>query len=196
MNALGTAALLRKMASSTTSCRFPLGVGVFSNTNLLKWREGESMLEAKAKRWFGNQYVLFFQGRPRGTFSTKWLSESLTIHLLGENEFELRKPSMFKSRFLLVDTQTGDIYGEAAKAAFLSTKWKVQLSIGEAVMFPVGALANLHKVTIRGQEIARSHKHWFFNRWKVTTEVDLTFHDQLLIGLINHIIGERRGSDD
>ncbi len=147
------------------------------------------MLEARVGNWFGRDYTITYNQRPFGSFRSKGFSETLVIHLLGRHDLELRKPSMFQSRFLLIDTANDTVLAEASKASLFSQKWKVQLSIGEALLVPTWAFS--HKVFLSGTLIGTTRKHWLFSRWKVEVQRELPVLDQLMLGLIYQIVIDR-----
>jgi hypothetical protein len=152
------------------------------------------MLEAKARGCFGREYTITFKGRPLGRFHSKWFSESLSIHLLGRRDLELRKQSMFGSQFALIDTENGTQLGSAKKAGLFSRKWKLQLSIGEATLVPTFWYSHHFKIILAGQEIGHTRKHWLYNRWKVASDRDIPIVDQLLLGLIFQIVIDRQAA--
>jgi hypothetical protein len=150
------------------------------------------ILEARTPSCFSSEYVLKADGRPVGKYEGRWFSESLDIQLTGRRKLTLQKLGWFGSEFVLKREEPEAFHGHADRAGFFPSSWNLDLSAGPAELVKAGWFGTDYEVRRQGQVIGRVDRVGWCERGWIAEGADLAVEDLLLVGLVFHIIIQRR----
>jgi hypothetical protein len=146
-------------------------------------------LEARAADCFSSTLVLKIDGRPVGKIESRWMSESLDIHMTGRRQLVFEKIGWMGSQFVLREA-SGQPLGAADRSGFFSSTWDLDLGAGPARLVKENWFGSAYALRQEGLELARADRIGPCERgWFV--EGDLDDEDLLLVGLVYHTILRR-----
>src|SRR5262249_9227034 len=101
--------------------------------------------------------------------------------------------SWLGSEFVLKDAGTDDMVGRADRAGVFTSKWKLELSIGEAELVHAGWFQTAYQVEQNGNVHARVDRLGVCQRgWSADNLGSLNETDLLVAGLVYHVIRLRQ----
>jgi hypothetical protein len=151
------------------------------------------ILEARAANCFAWTFVLKLDDRPIGKYEGQWFSENLTVHLTERRHLEFRKISWIGSQFQLVDLAVEEVVGECDRSGIFTSSWDLSVSTGLGQLVKPGWFDTSYEFVQEDEVLARVDRlGWCEPGWIVDGADILPDEDLLLIGLVYHIIQNRR----
>jgi hypothetical protein len=156
------------------------------------------MLETHTPSCFSSQYVLLDNGKPCGKFSGRFFSGSIDVSLLGRYRLEYLHADMFnsglfKSRYTLIDLDSGSVLAKSQSAGVFTSTWDLSLSVGEYKMVSAGWLNQGFYVVQGNRRLAEVNvAGGCSGNWYVRPYTRMPLTDQVMIGLVFHTILRRR----
>jgi hypothetical protein len=150
-------------------------------------------LEARQENCFSSTHVLKLDGRPCGKFTGRLFSEGIDVQLTGRRQWRFERIGWLSSEFVLKDADTQEVVARADRAGIFTSKWKLELSIGEAELGPAGWFQTAYQVEQEGNVHARVDRLGICQRgWTIDNLGPLSETDLLLAGLVYHVIRLRQ----
>ncbi|MEM7626903.1 MAG: hypothetical protein AAF333_15015 [Planctomycetota bacterium] len=152
-------------------------------------------LTARSPSCFSSNYVLQLNGRALGEFKGRWFSESLDIRLTDQRRWTLHREGWVSGRFSLLN-ETDEVFGTGRHKSWLSSRWLLELSVGECQMVSAGLFNTGYVLEQHGRQLATVRSvNWCEGGWAVQADdPGLDAADLVLVGLIYHVIVQRRRS--
>jgi len=150
-------------------------------------------LEARAESCFSSTFVLKRDGRAIGKLVGRWFTEGLDIQMLGRRSLQFVNTAWLGSSFLLSDATSETVFGSAERSGLFTSGWDVQISTGPAKLVSAGFFSTGYILQQAGRELAQVDYHGACERgWWVDGDDSFAETDLLLVGLVYHIIQQRR----
>jgi hypothetical protein len=150
------------------------------------------LLEAQASNCFSTTFLLKLEGRPLGTFASRWFSESLDVALLERHRLQFLGVGWLGSQFVLEEMPERLVLGRAGRAGVFTNSWDLEVSTGPGRLDRPSWLGSAYVFRQGGGELARVDRLGVCTRgWFVEGGGALRPEDLLLIGLVFHVIQQR-----
>jgi hypothetical protein len=116
---------------------------------------------------------------------------------MGRHHLCLQKQGWLGSHFVLINAHTCEQLGEADRAGWLTSRWRLSLSIGPAELVSAGPFNTAYRVIKNGRSVATVDRAGFCEGgWSARGDAALRAADLLLVGLIYHTILDRHRRSD
>jgi len=150
-------------------------------------------LEARAENCFSSRFVLKRDGRPIGMFVGRWFSEALDIQMVGRRSLQFINTAWLGSSFQLTDVSGETVFGCAERSGLFTSSWDLQISTGPAQLVSAGFFSSGYLLEQDGRGLAQVDYHGACERgWWVDAGASLAETDLLLVGLLYHVLRQRR----
>jgi hypothetical protein len=154
-------------------------------------------LEARAESCFSSTFVLKRDSRAIGKFVGRWFSEALDIQMIGRRSLQFANTAWLGSSFRLSDLPGETVFGCAERSGIFTRSWDLQISTGPAQLVSAGFFSRGYVVQQAGHDLAQVDYHGACERgWWVDADDSLAETDLLLVGLVYHVIQQRRNRQD
>jgi hypothetical protein len=150
-------------------------------------------LEARAESCFSSTFVLKRDGRAIGKLVGRWFSEGLDIQMVGRRSLQFVNTAWLGSSFQLTDVSGQTVFGWAQRGGIFTSSWDVQITTGPGQLVSAGFFSSGYVLQQDGRALAQVDYHGACERgWWVDADDSLAEADVLLVGLVYHVIRQRR----
>ncbi len=153
-------------------------------------------LEARSESCFSSTFVLKRNGRAIGKFIGRWFGEGLDIQMIERRSLQFINTAWLGSTFQLTDTSGETVFGSAERAGLFTSSWNLEISTGPAQLVSAGLFRTGYILQQDNRDLATVDYHGMCERgWWVDGDDSLADYDLLLVGLVYHVIQQRRNQN-